>query len=155
MARRLAEESGVDLARIQGSGPHGRIVAADVEAAKSGKGVLAPAATGAAEPAAKGAATPAMAGVAASAVRGMSDQQIRALYPEGSYAFAPHDGMRRIIAQRLTQSSLTIPHFYLTVDCDIGGLLAAREEMSRGARLPNAKPHQALPPRPRATAGWW
>jgi pyruvate dehydrogenase E2 component (dihydrolipoamide acetyltransferase) len=118
------KRSGVDLARIQGSGPHGRIVAADVEAAKSGKGVLAPAATGAATPSA---------GVAASAVHGMSDQQIRALYPEGSYEFVPHDGMRRIIAQRLTQSSLTIPHFYLTVDCDIGGLLAAREEINSAA----------------------
>ena len=133
LARRLAEEAGVDLARIQGSGPHGRIVAADVEAAKSGKGVLAPAATGAAVPAAMGAATPAAAGVAASAVHGMSDQQIRALYPEGSYEFVPHDSMRKIIAQRLTQSSLTIPHFYLTVDCDIGGLLAAREEINSAA----------------------
>jgi pyruvate dehydrogenase E2 component (dihydrolipoamide acetyltransferase) len=133
LARRLAEEAGVDLARIQGSGPHGRIVAADVEAAKSGKGVLAPAATGAAVPAVAEATTPAAAGVAASAVHGMSDQQIRALYPEGSYEFVPHDGMRRIIAQRLTQSSLTIPHFYLTVDCDIGGLLAAREEINSAA----------------------
>ena len=132
LARRLAEEAGVDLARIQGSGPHGRIVAADVEAAKSGKGVLAPAAAGAAVPAVAEAATPS-AGVAASAVRGTSDQQIRALYPEGSYEFVPHDSMRRIIAQRLTQSSLTIPHFYLTVDCDIGGLLAAREEINNAA----------------------
>ena len=132
LARRLAEEAGVDLARIQGSGPHGRIVAADVEAAKSAKGVLAPAATGAAVPAVAEAATPS-AGVAASAVRGTSDQQIRALYPEGSYEFVPHDSMRRIIAQRLTQSSLTIPHFYLTVDCDIGGLLAAREEINNAA----------------------
>jgi pyruvate dehydrogenase E2 component (dihydrolipoamide acetyltransferase) len=133
LARRLAEESGVDLARIQGSGPHGRIVAADVEAAKSDKGVLAPAATGAAVPAVAEAATPAAAGVAASAVHGMSDQQIRALYPEGSYEFVPHDGMRRIIAQRLVQSSLTIPHFYLTVDCDIGRLIAAREEINSAA----------------------
>ena len=133
LARRLAEEAGVDLARIQGSGPHGRIVAADVEAAKSGKSVLAPAATGAAVPAVAEATTPAAAGVAASAVRGMSDQQIRALYPEGSYEFVPHDSMRKIIAQRLTQSSLTIPHFYLTVDCDIGGLLAAREEINSAA----------------------
>jgi pyruvate dehydrogenase E2 component (dihydrolipoamide acetyltransferase) len=133
LARRLAEEDGVDVARIQGSGPHGRIVAADVEAAKSGKGVLAPAATGAAVPAVTEAAMPAAASVAVSAVHGMSDQQIRALYPEGSYEFVPHDGMRKIIAQRLTQSSLTIPHFYLTVDCDIGGLLAAREEINSAA----------------------
>ncbi|MGA3304249.1 MAG: 2-oxo acid dehydrogenase subunit E2, partial [Methylovirgula sp.] len=64
---------------------------------------------------------------------GMSDQQIRALYPDDSYEIVPHDSMRRIIAQRLVQSNLTIPHFYLTVDCDIGKLLAAREESNRTA----------------------
>jgi pyruvate dehydrogenase E2 component (dihydrolipoamide acetyltransferase) len=117
LARRLAEESRVDLARIQGSGPHGRIVAADVEAAKSRKGVMAPAAAEGAAP----------------ATHGMSDQQIRALYPEGSYEIVPHDSMRRIIAQRLVQSNLTVPHFYLTVDCDIGKLLAAREEINSTA----------------------
>ena len=117
LARRLARDSGVDITRIQGSGPHGRIVAADVEAAKSGKGVMAPAAAEAAAPAA----------------HGMSDQQIRALYPEGSYEIVPHDGIRRIIAQRLVQSNLTVPHFYITVDCDIGKLLAAREEINSTA----------------------
>ncbi len=117
LARRLAKDSGVDLAGIQGSGPHGRIVAADVEAAKSRKGGMAPAA----------------AEVAAPAGHGMSDQQIRALYPEGSYEIVPHDSMRRIIAQRLVQSNLTVPHFYLTVDCDIGKLLAAREEINSTA----------------------
>jgi pyruvate dehydrogenase E2 component (dihydrolipoamide acetyltransferase) len=116
LARRLAEDSGVDLARIQGSGPHGRIVAADVEAAKSRMGATAPAAA-----------------AGAAAVQGMSDQEIRALYPEGSYEFVPHDGMRRIIAQRMVQSNLTIPHFYLTVDCDIGKLLTAHEEMNSTA----------------------
>ena len=113
----LAKDSGVDLAGIQGSGPHGRIVAADVEAAKSRKGVIAPAAAEGAAPAG----------------HGMSDQQIRALYPDDSYEIVPHDSMRRIIAQRLVQSNLTIPHFYLTVDCDIGKLLAAREESNRTA----------------------
>jgi pyruvate dehydrogenase E2 component (dihydrolipoamide acetyltransferase) len=117
LARRLATDSGVDLAGIQGSGPHGRIVAADVEAAKSSKGVMAPAAAEGAAPTG----------------HGMSDQQIRALYPDGSYEIVPHDSMRRIIAQRLVQSNLTIPHFYLTVDCDIGKLLAAREEINSTA----------------------
>ena len=117
LARRLAKDSGVDLAGIQGSGPRGRIVAADVEAAKSRKGVMAPAAAEGAAPAG----------------HGMSDQRIRALYPDDSYEIVPHDSMRRIIAQRLVQSNLTIPHFYLTVDCDIGKLLAAREESNRTA----------------------
>ena len=63
----------------------------------------------------------------------MSDQQIRALFEEGSYEVVPHDGMRRTIAQRLTQSMQTIPHFYLTMDCNIGKLLEAREEINAAA----------------------
>ena len=63
----------------------------------------------------------------------MSDQQIRALYEDGSYELVPHDGMRRTIAQRLTASVQTIPHFYLTIDCDIGRLLAAREDINAQA----------------------
>jgi len=116
LARRLAKQAGIDLARIQGSGPHGRVIARDVEAAKSGKGPPAP----------MGAPTPAVA-------PSLSDQQIRALYEEGSYELIPHDAMRRIIAQRLTASVQTIPHFYLTVDCNIGKLLDAREEINATA----------------------
>ena len=63
----------------------------------------------------------------------MSDHQIRALYEDGSYDVIPHDGMRRTIAQRLTASAQTVPHFYLTVDCDIGKLLDAREEINGAA----------------------
>jgi pyruvate dehydrogenase E2 component (dihydrolipoamide acetyltransferase) len=118
LARRLAKEAGIDIARIAGSGPHGRVIARDVAAAKEGRGLRAPGA-------APSAAAPAIA-------PSMSDQQIRALYEEGSYEVVPHDGMRRTIAQRLTASVQTIPHFYLTVDCDIGKLLAAREEINAG-----------------------
>ena len=63
----------------------------------------------------------------------MSDKQILALFEEGSYEIVPHDGMRRTIAQRLTASVQTVPHFYLTMDCDIGKLLAAREEINAAA----------------------
>src|SRR5271169_3663000 len=111
LARRLAKDAGIDIGRIAGSGPHGRVIARDVAAAKEGKGLRAPGA-------------PAAPAIAPS----MSDQQIRALYEDGSYELVPHDGMRRTIAQRLTASVQTIPHFYLTIDCDIGKLLAAREE---------------------------
>ena len=116
LARRLAKEAGIDVSRIAGSGPHGRVIARDVDAAKSGKG-LRPAAAGVA--AAAGGGAPAIA-------PSMSDQQIRALFEDGSYEVVPHDGMRRTIAQRLTQSTQTIPHFYLTMDCNIGNLLQAR-----------------------------
>jgi pyruvate dehydrogenase E2 component (dihydrolipoamide acetyltransferase) len=112
LARRLAKEAGIEIGRIAGSGPHGRIIARDVEEAKSGKGLKAPAPTPAPS---------------------MSDKQILALFQPGSYEIVPHDGMRRTIAQRLTQSVQTIPHFYLTIDCDIGKLLAAREEINATA----------------------
>jgi pyruvate dehydrogenase E2 component (dihydrolipoamide acetyltransferase) len=117
LARRLAKEAGLELGRINGSGPHGRVIARDVEEARSGKGLKAPGAAPAA---------PALA-------PSMSDQQILALFEPGAYEIVPHDGMRRTIAQRLTMSVQTIPHYYLTIDCDIGKLLAAREEINKAA----------------------
>jgi pyruvate dehydrogenase E2 component (dihydrolipoamide acetyltransferase) len=120
LARRLAKEAGLDIGRVQGSGPHGRIVARDVAAAREGRGLRAPAAAAAGGPAPMTAPA-------------MTDQQIRALYVDGSYEVVPHDGMRRTIAARLTASVQTIPHFYLTVDCDIGKLLQAREEINATA----------------------
>ncbi len=121
LARRLAKEAGIDLQRVQGSGPHGRVIARDIEGAKSGSGLRAPS------------AAPQAAAGAPSIAPLMSDQQIRSLYEDGSYDFVPHDGMRRTIAQRLTASTQTIPHFYVTVDCDIGRLMAAREEINASA----------------------
>jgi pyruvate dehydrogenase E2 component (dihydrolipoyllysine-residue acetyltransferase) len=119
LARRLAKEAGIEIGRIQGSGPHGRVVARDIAAAREGRGLRAPAA--------------APAGPAPMIAPAMTDQQIRALYEDGSYEIVPHDGMRRTIAARLTASAQTIPHFYLTVDCDIGKLLEAREEINATA----------------------
>jgi pyruvate dehydrogenase E2 component (dihydrolipoamide acetyltransferase) len=118
LARRLAREANIDLNRVQGSGPHGRIIARDIEQAKSGTGLRAPAGA----PAAPAAIAPTM-----------SDAQILSLYEDGSYELVPHDGMRRTIAQRLTASVQTIPHFYETLDCDIGRLMAAREEINAAA----------------------
>jgi len=124
LARRLAKDANVDLNRIEGSGPHGRVIARDIDAAKSGKGIRAPGAAPAALPMA---ASP-------------TDAQIRAIYEDGSYDFVPHDQMRKIIAQRLTLSKQTIPHFYLTLDCDIGKLLAARAEINAAAPVKDGKP---------------
>jgi pyruvate dehydrogenase E2 component (dihydrolipoamide acetyltransferase) len=118
LARRLAKEAGIDLGRIQGSGPHGRVIARDVEAAKSGKGLIAPATA---------------AGARMPSVQAPSDDKIRALFESGSYDTVPHDNIRKVIARRLLEAKLTIPHFYLTVDCNIGKLLAAREEINAAA----------------------
>ena len=118
LARRLAKDAGIDIGRVQGTGPHSRVIARDIEAAKAGGGLRAPAAAPVGAP---------------TVAPSMSDQQIRALYEDGSYDFVPHDGMRRTIAQRLTASTQTIPHFYLTIDCDIGKLLDAREEINASA----------------------
>ena len=122
LARRLAKEAGIDLARIAGSGPHGRVVARDVAAAKEGKGLKAP-----------GAAPGAAAAPCGATFQLPADDKIRALYEEGSYEVVPHDNMRRVIAQRLTASTQTIPHFYLTIDCVIDTLMAAREEINASA----------------------
>ena len=114
LARRLAKEAGIDVARITGTGPHGRVVARDGDQAKSGKG-LKPAAAG---------------GAPAPAAVGPTDQQVRALFRDGSYEAVPHDNMRKVIAQRLSASDRDIPQYYLTADCDIGKLVAAREEIN-------------------------
>ncbi|MDR6659546.1 pyruvate dehydrogenase E2 component (dihydrolipoamide acetyltransferase) [Tardiphaga robiniae] len=123
LARRLAKDAGIELGRINGSGPHGRVVAADVEKAKSGGGLKAPAAAAGAPAGATGA-------IGAPA---MSDQQILGLYEQGAYESVPHDSMRRTIAQRLTAATNSMPTFYLTVDCDLGKLSSAREEINAAA----------------------
>jgi pyruvate dehydrogenase E2 component (dihydrolipoamide acetyltransferase) len=115
---------GVEVGVLQGSGPRGRIVRRDVEAALKDGGAQLRAKSGtavAAVPSAQALAQP------------MADDKILALYEKGSYDVIPHDGMRKIIAQRLTLSKQTIPHFYLTVECRIDELLRARERMNATA----------------------
>ncbi len=130
LARRLAKEAGLDLARIQGSGPHGRVVEKDVKAAMSG---------GAAKAAPVAAPAKASAPVAA-----MADEAIRKLFEPGSYEEIPHDGMRKIIARRLLESKLTIPHFYLTVDCELDALLTLRGAINAAAPVKDGKPAYKL-----------
>jgi pyruvate dehydrogenase E2 component (dihydrolipoamide acetyltransferase) len=128
LARRLAKEAGLDLARVPGSGPHGRIVRSDVEAAAKGGTAKA-----AAAPAQSTAMTTTASAPPAPMMAPMADTKILALYEPGSYEVRPHDGMRRVIAERLTQSKQTIPHFYLSLDCRLDSLLAARERINAAA----------------------
>jgi len=106
LARRLASERGIDLSRISGSGPHGRIVARDVETAPA---------------------------VGVAMASGASASQVKALYDGIAYQEVPLDSMRRTIAKRLIEAKLTIPHFYLTADIEIGRLIAMREEANAAA----------------------
>ncbi len=122
LARRIAKDARIDLARVKGSGPHGRIVERDVKAAIAGG----TASAGAPAPAA---AAPARAGAPA----GMSDETIRKFFEPGSFEEIPHDSMRKTIARRLVEAKQTIPHFYLTVDCELDTLLAAREAINAAA----------------------
>ena len=112
LARRLASEAGIDLGRITPSGPHGRIVARDVETAAG------------AQP---------RASATAAAVRGPSVSEVLALYRDVPFEEVPLDGMRKTIATRLVQAKQTIPHFYLTADVEIGRLLALREDANAAA----------------------
>ena len=112
LARRLAAEGGIDLAAVSASGPHGRIVARDVEAAARAAPKAAP-------------------GVALAT--GPSAEEVKALYRDVPFQEVPLDGMRRIIATRLVQAKQTIPHFYLTADVEIGRLITLREEANAAA----------------------
>ena len=128
LARRLARELGLDLGELEGSGPHGRIVKADVDRAAR----LEPAEPAAAAEPAEPAPQPrelVTRREMAEPVR-LSDNQVLALYRPGSYEIVPHDTMRKFMAERLTLSKQTIPHFYLAIDCDLDALLGARARLN-------------------------
>jgi pyruvate dehydrogenase E2 component (dihydrolipoamide acetyltransferase) len=111
LARRLASEAGIDLSRLRGSGPHGRIVARDVESAP------------------RPTAAPHIAALA----EGPSPDQIKALFDPSGYDEIPLDAMRKTVAARMAQAKQTIPHFYLTADIVIDRLIAVREEANAAA----------------------
>ncbi|MGB8276454.1 MAG: 2-oxo acid dehydrogenase subunit E2, partial [Methylovirgula sp.] len=111
LARRIAKEGGIDLARIAGSGPHGRIIERDVKAALAARPALAPTLL----------------------PSSLSDAVIKAYFAPGSYAEVPHDNMRRTIARRLSEANQAVPQFYLTLDCEIDALLKLREDINKAA----------------------
>ena len=124
LARRIAADQGLDLAKITGSGPKGRIVKADV----SGAPAAAPASVSAAT--AMAPATP---------PRSASAASVEALYQGRSYKAVSLDGMRRVIADRLTEAKQTIPHFYLRRDIQLDSLLKLRSEINTGLEARGVK----------------
>jgi pyruvate dehydrogenase E2 component (dihydrolipoamide acetyltransferase) len=120
LARRIAAQKGLDISAIAGTGPRGRIVKADVENAKPGAAKPAPAGA----PAASG-------GASIPGIAPLPDARL--LYPAGSYEEIPHDNMRKAIAKRLTSAKTLIPHYYLTIDCNLDALMAVREKMNAAA----------------------
>ncbi|MGH6852765.1 MAG: pyruvate dehydrogenase complex dihydrolipoamide acetyltransferase, partial [Methylocella sp.] len=120
LARRIAKESGLDLTSIKGSGPHGRIVERDVKAALA----HAPAAVPAQDTKTQSGPLPAP-----------TDDIVRKNFAPGTFQEIPHDSMRKTIARRLNEASRTIPHFYLTADCNLDALLSLREAINAAAPM--------------------
>jgi pyruvate dehydrogenase E2 component (dihydrolipoamide acetyltransferase) len=117
LARRIAEQKGLDLSSVQGSGPHGRIIKRDVEGAAPGQAKAPPASAGVS------AAAP------AAAPRQVQSLEQMGIAP-GSYDLVPLDGMRKTVARRMTDSFRDVPHFPLTIDLEIDALLAARAKVN-------------------------
>ncbi|MBD1205518.1 MAG: pyruvate dehydrogenase complex dihydrolipoamide acetyltransferase [Rhodobacteraceae bacterium] len=121
LARRIAAEKGLDLTRVQGSGPHGRIVKADVEGAKASAATPVPAPVAPPAPAAAPVAMP----------TGPATETVLKMYQGRTFTEVPLDGMRRTIAARLTEAKQTIPHFYLRREVRLDALMAFREQINK------------------------
>lgn len=127
LARRIAKEKGIELSTLKGSGPHGRIVARDVDAARVVATASAPASTA---PAAAPKDAPKAAVASAPGA-----EQVKAQYEAGTYEEIQLDGMRKTIARRLVESEQVTPTFFLTVDCTLDDLMALREQVNANAAL--------------------
>jgi len=116
LAKRIAKEKGIDLASVKGTGPHGRIVKADLDKAPAGSASAPKSAA-----ASGGSFTPAASSV--------NPQALADAYGI-PYTLTPNSGVRKVIARRLSESKQTVPHFYLTVDCELDALLALRKQLN-------------------------
>jgi pyruvate dehydrogenase E2 component (dihydrolipoamide acetyltransferase) len=134
LAKRLANQNNLDLAVIKGSGPNGRIIKKDIEAAvSSGDAKITEGAAGRELAAPYRQSEPIGKAEGTAVIRPVSDKEIFATYEEGTYDLIPIDNMRRTVADRLTVAKTTIPHFYLSIDCELDQLLAARKRLNDNA----------------------
>ena len=131
LARRIAKEKGLDLTKVAGSGPHGRIVRADVEGASP----VAAVASAAAPAAVTATAAPAKAAMPT----GMAAETVMKMYADRAFTEVPLDGMRRTVAARLTEAKQTIPHFYLRREVRLDALMAFREQLNKGLEARGVK----------------
>ncbi|CBI76276.1 dihydrolipoamide acetyltransferase [Bartonella clarridgeiae 73] len=113
LARRLAAQVGIDLSLISGTGPHGRIIKHDVEKVLN-----------------NGLESSRSLHINQSITSSISDRHILQLFKESEYTFAPHDNMRKTIAKRLVASKQMVPHFYVTIDCELDALLKLRTQLN-------------------------
>lgn len=123
LARRLALQNGLDINQIEGTGPHGRVIKRDVDTIIARGGQEKPSLNAVPSSTSKATTHP------------PSDDQILKLFKESEYEIAPHDGMRKTIAKRLVESKQTVPHFYVTVDCELDALLKLRSQLNAAAPI--------------------
>jgi pyruvate dehydrogenase E2 component (dihydrolipoamide acetyltransferase) len=142
LARRIASEAGIDIRAVNGSGPYGRVVKADVEKAAAATSTSPLAGEvdvertegcGSASPSAQ--VSPPPPGPSGHPPRKGEGEEVLKLFAEGSYELVPHDNMRKTIARRLVEAKSTIPHFYLTLDCELDALLALRVQLNAAAPM--------------------
>ena len=129
LARRIAKDAGIDIAAISGTGPKGRVVKADVEAAIASGGAAAKSVQAAADT-----ATP----------KPIPDDAALKLFEGGSYELVGHDTMRKTIARRLVEAKSTVPHFYLTIECELDALLKLRGDLNKSAPVRDGRPAYKL-----------
>ncbi len=138
LARRMARQAGIDIAGVSGSGPNRRVTRADVEALVNAPPAALPASS--ATPVEEDTETTVAPVTSIPKASEEPEGRTLKLFAPGSYDLVPHNTMRRTIARRLVEAKSTIPHFCLSLDCEIDALMSLRTELNRSASIRNGQP---------------